>query len=82
MLQLFHDICVAVAYLHSYKRPGVTRKTYSANDHPMEDENNHRQDQALLSGQQFQHESSRIETHKPGMEDEIVPWAHRDIKPG
>ncbi|CAO3609554.1 unnamed protein product [Cunninghamella blakesleeana] len=82
MLQLFHDICVAVAYLHNYKRPRVTRKTYTANDHPMEDEQNHRQDQSLLSGQQFQHESSRIETHKPGMEDEIVPWAHRDIKPG
>ncbi|CAO3625975.1 unnamed protein product [Cunninghamella echinulata] len=82
MLQLFHDVCVAVAYLHSYKRPGVTRKTYAANgQHPMDDED-HRQDQALLSGQHHQQESSRIETHKPGMEHEIVPWAHRDIKPG
>ncbi|KAI8096776.1 kinase-like domain-containing protein [Halteromyces radiatus] len=85
MLQLFHDICVSVAYLHTYKPPGATRTQYAANgQNPMEDDNNHpRQDQQpLLSGQQQQQESSRIETHKPGMENEIVPWAHRDIKPG
>ncbi|KAI8069565.1 kinase-like domain-containing protein [Gongronella butleri] len=77
LLQLFHDVCVAVAYLHTYKPPGATRTTYEA----QVDED--RQDrQALLSGQQLPNQSSNIQTHKPGQEHEIVPWAHRDIKPG
>ncbi|ORZ09796.1 other/NAK protein kinase [Absidia repens] len=86
MIQLFHDICVSVAYLHTYTPPKATVTQYSNNSqNPMDEDDQHhpRPDrQALLDGQQRQNESSRIETHKPGMENQIVPWAHRDIKPG
>ncbi|ORX59577.1 kinase-like protein [Hesseltinella vesiculosa] len=78
LLQLFHDVCIAVAYLHNYKPPRATTTAYAAqtDDGPRQDR------EALLAGQQLQNQSSTIQTHQPGQEHEIIPWAHRDIKPG
>lgn len=84
MLTLFRGVCSAIQYMHTYKRPGGGRRQYPAKNPITGGEDDvHRQDTApLLSGQTHQEQSSSIETHPPGKEDDIIPWAHRDIKPG
>lgn len=74
-------MCNAVEYLHTFKAPrGVRSKYAPEQSQPIHDADDQRQ--ALLSGGQHQDQSTTIETHAPGKEDEPVPWAHRDIKPG
>ncbi|KAI8374433.1 kinase-like domain-containing protein [Radiomyces spectabilis] len=84
ILQLFHGICIAVQVLHTYKAASGVRTHYeSSGQNTIEDEHNHtddRQDQALLSNQVQQDAS--VVAPLPGKEGDIIPWAHRDIKPG
>ncbi|KAI8362748.1 other/NAK protein kinase [Blakeslea trispora] len=78
MLRIFRQVCVAVRYLHTYKAKGGARVMYEPSQ-VMSAEEESRQDEALLNGHQEQPSGEQIETGKRG---EIVPWAHRDIKPG
>jgi serine/threonine kinase 16 len=79
MLRLFKDVCEAVKYLHTYKTRGSARTMYSANQ-GISTEDEHSQDrEALLRNQQDQPSGEQIQMGERG---EIVPWAHRDIKPG
>ncbi|KAI8139518.1 other/NAK protein kinase [Fennellomyces sp. T-0311] len=83
MLQLFRGVCTAVEFMHTYKGLRATRTGYTTKNPILDDEDaDQQQRKALLSSASQQETSSAIETHAPGKEGEIVPWAHRDIKPG
>ncbi|KAI7877899.1 kinase-like protein [Lichtheimia hyalospora FSU 10163] len=84
MLAIMRGVCTAVEYMHTYKMPTGTRTKYTAKNPILDDDdtNDDQQNRALLSSQGQQETSSGIETHAPGKEGDIVPWAHRDIKPG
>jgi serine/threonine kinase 16 len=73
MLRLFRDVCVAVEAMHTYVAQGSARLLYEPNQIITPE------DQALLS----QHEEASGTTiSQGGQQGEMVPWAHRDIKPG
>jgi serine/threonine kinase 16 len=76
LLRQFRDVCSAVEYMHTFKSKGGARHYYGAN--PMVLDDGHHQ--ALLGGQQEQVEGQNDAAK--GEKGEIVPWAHRDIKPG
>ncbi|KAI9290283.1 other/NAK protein kinase [Umbelopsis sp. AD052] len=88
MLRLFRDVCKAVKVLHTYK---VTESGGRATSMSEDDENEHtdigqeQPSQALLTNEEQQEEEpatvnvSNMETENVG---ELVPYAHRDIKPG
>ncbi|KAG1455525.1 hypothetical protein G6F46_005575 [Rhizopus delemar] len=78
MLQLFREICVGVQVLHTYRGQGGARIQYESNQ-PMSHEEESRQDQGLLSGNHQEQSTGGVASEGTG---EIVPWAHRDIKPG
>ncbi|KAI9316534.1 kinase-like domain-containing protein [Dichotomocladium elegans] len=80
ILHIMRGVASAVEYIHTFKAPTGARLRYNDEEADM---NQHRQDRAALLGSQSQQDtSSAIQTHTPGKEDEILPWAHRDIKPG
>ncbi|KAL7313194.1 Serine/threonine-protein kinase env7 [Mucor circinelloides] len=78
MLRMFREVCVAVEALHTYKAQGGARVLYAPSQ-VISPEDENRQDEALLSHSQDQPSGGQLETGKRG---EMVPWAHRDIKPG
>lgn len=79
MLRVFRDVCEAVQYLHTYKTRGAARTLYETNQ-AMSTEDERSQDrEALLRNQQDQPTGEQIQMGERG---EIIPWAHRDIKPG
>ncbi|KAL9551649.1 hypothetical protein MBANPS3_004163 [Mucor bainieri] len=78
MLRMFREVCVAVEALHTYKAQGGARVLYAPSQ-VISPEDENRQDEALLSHTQDQPSGGQLETGKRG---EMVPWAHRDIKPG
>ncbi|KAI9496663.1 other/NAK protein kinase [Zychaea mexicana] len=88
MLHLFRGVCSAVEFMHDYKGASGARTGYTTQNPILDDEggdHHHQQQQQtkpLLSSTSQQETSSAIETHTPGKEGEVVPWAHRDIKPG
>lgn len=84
MLSLMRGVCTAVEFMHTYKMPTGARTRYTAKNPILDDDDtdDHQQNRALLSSQGQQETSSGIETHAPGKEGDVVPWAHRDIKPG
>ncbi|KAI7859366.1 other/NAK protein kinase [Circinella umbellata] len=89
MLHLFRGVCTAVEFMHDYKGANNARTGYTTKNPILDDEGGeHHQSQQqqqskpLLSSTSQQESSSAIETHAPGKEGEVVPWAHRDIKPG
>lgn len=75
MLRVFRDVCESVHYLHTYKTKGSARTMYATNQ-PMTTEDDR---EALLRNQQDQPSGEQIQMGERG---EVVPWAHRDIKPG
>lgn len=80
MLRVFRDVCQAVHYLHTYKTKGAARTLYDTNQTMSTEDEHHSQDrEALLRNQQDQPSGEHIQM---GQRGEIVPWAHRDIKPG
>ncbi|KAI7900038.1 protein kinase [Cokeromyces recurvatus] len=79
MIQIFREICEAVEVLHTYKAQGGARVMYEPSQAISPEEENKQDQQALLSHQQEQ--PSGV-TKMDGKRGEIVPWAHRDIKPG
>ncbi|KAI9343803.1 other/NAK protein kinase [Pilaira anomala] len=79
MMRMFREICVAVKAMHTYKAKGGARVMYEPSQViTTEDEN--RQDEALLS--RNPQDDSTGDQVAPGKRGEMVPWAHRDIKPG
>ncbi|KAI8080767.1 kinase-like domain-containing protein [Gilbertella persicaria] len=78
ILRMFRQVCIAVRYLHTYKAQGGAKTMYEPGQ-AMSPEEENRQDEALLHGQQHQPSGEQLEMGKRG---ETVPWAHRDIKPG
>ena len=89
MLHLFRGVCSAVEFMHDYKGPNNARTAYTTKNPILDDEGGEQhqsqqqqQSKPLLSSTSQQESSSAIETHAPGKEGQVVPWAHRDIKPG
>ncbi|CAO3652199.1 unnamed protein product [Mucor hiemalis] len=80
MLRMFREICVAVRAVHTYKAQGGARAMYQPSQVISPEEEN-RQDEALLANNP-QDESAGGEQIAMGKRGEMVPWAHRDIKPG
>lgn len=80
MIRMFKEICVAVRVFHTYKAQGGARVMYAPSQ-VISPEEESRQDEALLSNNP-QDESVGGEQVNVGKRGEIVPWAHRDIKPG
>ncbi|TXT07279.1 hypothetical protein VHUM_03449 [Vanrija humicola] len=71
LLRLFHGTCLGVRAMHQYRLPAVT-----ASYPPTRDEDN----EHLLGNQpELVFDAPEDE---PGQEGELVPYAHRDIKPG
>lgn len=80
MLEIFRGVCSAVEFMHTFKVPSGARTKYTTKNPILDDEDaEHQQDRALLSSQEA---SSAIDTQVSGKEGQVVPWAHRDIKPG
>lgn len=80
MIRMFREMCVAVEALHTYKAQGGARVMYEPSQ-VISTEDESRQDEALLS-RNPQDESAGGEQVAVGKRGEMVPWAHRDIKPG
>ncbi|KAI8889444.1 kinase-like protein [Backusella circina FSU 941] len=76
MLRLFRDVCVAVEAMHTYVAQGSSRLLYEPNQ-IITPEN-----QALLSNQDEPSGGQSTTISQGGQKGEMVPWAHRDIKPG
>jgi serine/threonine kinase 16 len=81
MIRMFRDICIAVQALHTYTAQGGARVMYEPSQ-VISPEEESRQDEALLSRTQQQDQSTGGQQVAVGKKGEMVPWAHRDIKPG
>ncbi|GMK56986.1 hypothetical protein CspeluHIS016_0308260 [Cutaneotrichosporon spelunceum] len=68
LLRIFHGTCLAVRAMHQYRLPNVS-VTYPPT----------RDDEPLLNQPELVFDAPEDE---PGQEGELVPYAHRDIKPG
>ncbi|KAF7725790.1 hypothetical protein EC973_009407 [Apophysomyces ossiformis] len=82
MLRTLREVCSAVEALHTYRAPGVARAAYASNGIAAADQEeiDDQQRRALLSEQgHHQQDTSVVQSVSRG---EILPWAHRDIKPG
>ncbi|CAG8579726.1 13617_t:CDS:2 [Dentiscutata erythropus] len=71
MLKIFQGICCAVRVLHNYKLPSVQKKEYE-----------HTNGNALPNGHIDNDVLNQTAPTEPQVEEDIVPFAHRDIKPG
>ncbi|KAF0553302.1 kinase-like protein [Gigaspora margarita] len=69
MLKIFRGICYAVGALHNYKLPSVQKMEYANGS-------------ALPNGDINNNVPTQIAPTQPQVEEDIVPFAHRDIKPG
>jgi serine/threonine kinase 16 len=78
MLRLFREICVGVRVMHTFRGRSAARIQYEPT-HAMTHEEESRQDQALLGGSHQEQSTGGIAAEGKG---EVIPWAHRDIKPG
>ncbi|ORE02907.1 kinase-like protein [Rhizopus microsporus var. microsporus] len=78
MFRLFREICVGVRVMHTFRGQSAARIQYEPT-HAMTHEEESRQDQALLGGSHQEQSTGGIAAEGKG---EVVPWAHRDIKPG
>lgn len=78
MLRLFREICVGVRVMHTFQGQSAARTQYEPT-HAMTHEEESRQDQALLGGSHQEQYTGGIAAEGRG---EVIPWAHRDIKPG
>ncbi|KAG1445980.1 hypothetical protein G6F56_009726 [Rhizopus delemar] len=78
MLQLFQEICVGVKVLHTRRGQSGARVQYESSQNMTQDDES-RQDQGLLSGNHQDQSTGGVASEGTG---DIVPWAHRDIKPG
>jgi serine/threonine kinase 16 len=69
MLKIFRGICYAVRALHTYRFPSVPLRSENGrtNSNGMENEMNN---------------SISLQTNNSQSEEDVVPFAHRDIKPG
>lgn len=81
MLRMFRDICVAVKAMHTYIAQGGARVMYAPAQVISPEEENRQDNEALLS-RNPQDENAGGEQVSVGKRGEMVPWAHRDIKPG
>lgn len=79
MMRMFREICVAVKEMHTYKAKGGARAMYEPSQ-VITTEDESRQDEALLS--RNPQDDSTGDQVALGKRGEMVPWAHRDIKPG
>ncbi|CAG8487740.1 10864_t:CDS:2 [Cetraspora pellucida] len=70
MLKIFRGICYAVRALHNYKLPSVYRTEFTNGN-------------TLPNGPIINNNIlSQVASTQPQAEENIVPFAHRDIKPG
>ncbi|KAG2179073.1 hypothetical protein INT43_001923 [Umbelopsis isabellina] len=86
MLRIFKDVCKAVKYMHTYKVTESSPVTITEDEDAADqlDMGQERSSQALLTHEESAEEPatvpvSNVETENVG---EMVPYAHRDIKPG
>ncbi|CAG8503049.1 3382_t:CDS:2 [Racocetra fulgida] len=70
MLKIFRGICHAVRALHNHKLPSVYKTEYANGNAPP---NGHIINNDIRS---------QVAPTQPQAEEDIVPFAHRDIKPG
>jgi serine/threonine kinase 16 len=68
MLKTFRGICYAVRALHTYRFPSV----------PLRSENTNSNVNSMENGMN----NNSSQSNDLQNEDDIVPFAHRDIKPG
>ncbi|CAG8830148.1 1816_t:CDS:2, partial [Racocetra persica] len=70
MLKIFRGICHAVRALHNHKLPSVYKTEYGSGNAPP---NGHIINNDIRN---------QVASTQPQAEEDIVPFAHRDIKPG
>jgi len=72
LLKLFRGVCVALEQLHEHKLTGPGTRARGPEMHVQGNE----EEEGLIEGERREVEEGE------GVEGEIVPYAHRDIKPG
>ncbi|KAI8995008.1 Pkinase-domain-containing protein [Pilobolus umbonatus] len=78
MLVLFLHVCDAVKAMHTYTSQGGAKTQYQPL-HSISPDEESRQDKTLLLSENTQNQTGDQTMGKRG---ELLPWAHRDIKPG